>query len=242
MKAIILAAGRGSRMGNKTKDIPKCLTELCGKTLLERQIDALKQAGVNKIGIVRGYMSEKINVKGMKYFENTRWNETNMLMSLCCADEWLKSDECIVSYSDIVYTDEAIRLLTSCKKNISMTYNTKWLDLWKERFENPLSDAETFKIDENNYITEIGSKAQSLDEIEGQYMGLLKFTPVGWQEIKGYLNTLEDLRINKMDMTSLLSKLIKNGTGIYAVPYDGFWYEVDNENDMNLYEKNYNYI
>lgn len=239
MKAIILAAGRGSRMGDKTNDIPKCLTQLCGKTLLTRQIEALKQAGVEEIGIVRGYMAEKIRVGGMKYFENTGWNETNMLMSLCCAEEWLKSDACIVSYSDIVYADKVISLLTGCGKNIAITYSTNWLDLWKKRFEQPLSDAETFKIDKNHYITEIGSKARSLDEIEGQYMGLLKFTPAGWREVKNYLNTLEPSKINKMDMTSLLSGLIKSGTGIYAAAYGGLWLEVDNENDLKLYEADY---
>ena len=58
MKAILLAAGRGSRMGSLTQDMPKCLTPLHGKPLLEWQLKALREAGCNSIGMVRGYRAE----------------------------------------------------------------------------------------------------------------------------------------------------------------------------------------
>lgn len=242
MKAVILAAGRGSRMGGKTKEVPKCLTELCGKTLLERQIEAVRQAGIEEIGIVRGYMAEKISIEGIKYFENPKWSETNMLMSLCCAGEWLETDECVISYSDIVYTAAAIESIKNCKRDICITYNTKWLDLWQQRFADPLSDAETFRIDQNNNVIEIGNKARSMDEIEGQYMGLLKFSPAGWQATRNYLDTLDTASLNRMDMTRLLSNLIQRETSVYAIPYGGLWLEVDNETDLALYEGKYREI
>lgn len=239
MKAIILAAGRGSRLGSITKDKPKCLTDFLGKTLLDWQIEALKGADINEIAIVRGYRKEKIQVHNTTYFDNERWNETNMVMSLLEANEWLENYECIVSYSDIFYKSETIKLLKNNEKEIAMTYNTNWLELWKVRFENPLDDAETFKIDKEYKLVEIGKKAKSLDEIQGQYMGLLKFKPTGWKKVKELLKDLSKEEKNKMDMTTLLNTLLENNIEIFSVPCSEIWLEVDSQEDLNLYKSWY---
>src|ERR1700679_721119 len=112
MRAIILAAGRGSRMGHLSNDRPKCLVELEGKPLIERQIAALRRGGVDEIGVVRGYRAEMIDFPGLVYFTNERWAETNMVMSLATAASWLCSGPVIVSYADIFYRSELIRGLS----------------------------------------------------------------------------------------------------------------------------------
>lgn len=104
MKAIILAAGRGSRMKGLTDDRPKCLVELEGKPLLDRQIQALGEAGCDEIAIVTGYRRDQLMNRGLVEFSNERWSETNMVSSLACAEDWLQSSPCIVSYSDIFLT------------------------------------------------------------------------------------------------------------------------------------------
>jgi len=109
MRAIILAAGRGSRMGHLAADRPKCLVELEGKPLIERQIAALRRGGVDEIGVVRGYRAEMIDFPGLSYFANERWAETNMVMSLAAAGSWLRSGLVIVSYADIFYRSELVR-------------------------------------------------------------------------------------------------------------------------------------
>jgi len=237
VKGIILAAGRGSRMGERTKDMPKGLTQLFGKSLIEHQVERMREAGITQIGAVRGYKAEKINLEGLYYFDNLRWNESNMVRSLCCAAKWLSEEECIVSYSDILYESEAVSLLMACKEDIAITYNTKWLELWSARFEDPLSDAETFDTDADGYVTEIGGHTDSLDRIKGQYMGLLKFSPRGFRKVEEYLAALDEKAVDKLDMTSLLSGMVKQGIKVYAIPYDGLWLEIDNEGDLKLYEK-----
>lgn len=239
MKAIILAAGRGSRLESLTSDKPKCMVEFLGKPLLYWQIEALKRAGIKDIGIVRGYMSEKINVEGVTYFDNKCWNQTNMVMSMYCAKEWLEKDECIISYSDIIYKKETIMLLMNLKHDICLTSNTNWYELWKERFENPLEDAETFKTDKNGKLIEIGKKAHSIEEIKGQYMGLLKFNVNGWNEISNLINSLDEEVRNKLDMTSLISTLIQKGEEVYCASTSDLWLEVDNQKDLNLYNGKY---
>ena len=101
MKAIILAAGRGSRMKHLTDTQPKCLVELNGKSLLDWQLKALRDAGITEIAIVTGYRRQLLVNRGLIEFYNPRWAETNMVSSLACADEWLTTEPCIVSYSDI---------------------------------------------------------------------------------------------------------------------------------------------
>ena len=111
MKAIILAAGRGSRMKNLTDERPKCMVELHGKSLLEWQLQALREAGVDDIAIVTGYKREMFSQWKLKEFHNPRWAETNMVSSLACAYEWLEAEPCIVSYSDIFYDATAVTSL-----------------------------------------------------------------------------------------------------------------------------------
>lgn len=239
MKAVILAAGRGSRMGESTSNSPKCLARLWNKPLIDYQMSAIKDGGIKDIAIVRGYEKEKINFEGVSYFDNLIWDKTNMLMSLMCASSFIEDDYSVVSYSDIVYEKSAIECLISGSHDISLLYNTNWLKLWQTRFQDPLSDAETFKIDEYGRITEIGKRASRIDEIEGQYMGLISFSPKGFGILRDYLDTLSFEVKSKMDMTTLFSNLISNNIEIFGIPYNGFWLEVDSENDLNLYEKNF---
>lgn len=235
MKAIILSAGRGSRMRSLTKDKPKCLLQLAGRTLLQWQIEALRGAGIDEIAVVRGYMAHMLNEPGMKYFENPRWAETNMVMSLLCAGEWLRNDRCIVSYADIIYPSNTVAKLIKGSRDIAITYDLDWQRLWKARFGDPLKNAETFKFDGNGRLLEVGNKPKSIEEVKGQYMGLLSISPAGWEIIETYLGGLTKKECDRIDVTSLLQSLIQKGVEIYAVPINGNWYEVDDENDLKLY-------
>ena len=134
MKAIILAAGRGSRMKTETENHPKCLTKLRGITLLEWQLEALRIGGISQIAIVTGYKHEMLEKWDLKTFHNPFWEKTNMLSSLCCADEWLEKETCIVSYSDIFYDPSAVEQLINCGAPIAITYDPNWLEIWSKRF------------------------------------------------------------------------------------------------------------
>jgi L-glutamine-phosphate cytidylyltransferase len=76
MRALILAAGRGSRLGHLGADRPKCLVKLAGKPLIERQIAALRRGGVDEIGIVRGYRAEMLDLRGLHSFIAASWCTT----------------------------------------------------------------------------------------------------------------------------------------------------------------------
>jgi choline kinase len=235
VRAIILAAGRGSRMGQLTAEIPKCLLQLGGKPLLEWQTGALRAAGIDRIAIVTGWKPEQLADRGLETFHNPRWSQTQMVRSLACASEWLAADTCIVSYSDIFYPASAVRGLMGAHADIAITYDPEWLALWSQRFVDPLSDAESFETDAARRVTDIGRKTNDIRKIRGQYMGLLKFTPKGWQTVDDLLARLERQDRDRLDMTSLLQRLVASGHEIRAVAVDGPWGEVDSERDLALY-------
>jgi len=237
MKAIILAAGRGSRMKELTDDKPKCMVKFKGRELLDWQVESLKKSGISEIGIVTGYQKDKIIHKDLSYFiENEQWQNSNMVFSLFCAKGWFQNSDFIVSYSDIFYTADAVKKLINSDYDIAITFDKNFTNLWQQRLDDPLSDLESFKIDKNGFLTQIGKKANSLDEIEGQFMGLLKFTANGWKKAEKILSKYD---IKKLDCTSALQILIENQIKIKAVGIDDMWGEVDNYNDLKLYERIY---
>jgi L-glutamine-phosphate cytidylyltransferase len=237
MRALILAAGRGSRMGTLGDNRPKCLLELDGRPLLDRQLAALRRGGADEIGIVRGYRADMLNVPDVTYFENKRWAETNMVMSLVAAAPWLRSAPVIVSYADIFYRGALVRGLASAPGRLVISYDRAWRSLWMRRFSDPLSDAETFRIDAFGGLLEIGGKTGKIEDIEGQYMGLLKFTPTAWTAIEALLATLDQPARDRLDMTGLLRRLLAGKTiPISTFGTDGQWGEIDNPADVDLYQ------
>lgn len=238
MKGIILAAGRGSRMGDLTSELPKCMTVLGGKTLLQHQLDGLRDGGAAEVGLVRGYLAETFT-QPLRYFENPRWAETNMVASLACAEAWLGRETCVVSYSDIVYGADSVRRLATADGDITITFDPHWRALWELRFDEPLIDAETFRVDESGRLLEIGGRAERIEQIEGQYMGLLRLTPRGWRTVTDLLAGLTAAENDRLDMTALLQRLLDQGVAIDTVAIGEPWYEVDTESDLRLYEQRF---
>jgi len=237
MKAIILAAGRGSRMKNLTDDCPKCLVELRGKILLNWQLEALRAAGITEIAIVTGYKRELLVNRGLIEFHNARWDETNMVCSLACAGSWLQSEPCIVSYSDIFYRSSAVHSLMTCSSSLAVTYDPDWLALWTQRFGDPLIDAETFRLKQDNTLEEIGNKPVSVDDVHGQYMGLIRFTPEGWSEITRIREALLPDERDRIHMTGILQKVIDAGNvAISGIPYIHEWGEIDSPEDLAVHQ------
>ena len=232
MKAIILAAGRGSRLKELTSGKPKCLNKLGGHPLINWQITALRKAGVEEIVIVNGYQKEKLDNLGYKTFFNKEWESTQMVYSLLCAKTEFVND-IIVSYSDILYESKVVAKLLESEREISVVYDKEWRNLWEDRFDSPLDDAESFRISEEGQITEIGKSVDNINCIQGQYVGLLRFSSKFLKKLIEMENKNKEL-YKKMDMTSLLQHLIQNSFKIYGVPIKGGWCEVDTEKDLKV--------
>lgn len=240
MKAVILAAGRGSRMRHLTDDRPKGLTPLHGIPLVERQCTALRAGGASRIGIVTGYMAERFDVYADQCFHNPRWAETQMVVSLEAAADWLEAEPVIVSYSDIFYAPDPVAALAGARADIAITFDPDWEAQWSGRFENPLDDAETFRFetdaDGRHLLTEIGRTPRTIAEVQGQYMGLLRFTPAGWAAVQDARAMLSDTDRDALSMTALLDLLIARGVQVQAIATSGPWGEIDSVEDLEFFE------
>lgn len=226
-------------MGGLTDSEPKSFVKLGGRRLLDWQISALRDGGVEHVAVVRGYRGEAFDAyrPNIHLFDNPLWDRTNMVESLVCARQWLESYDCIVSYSDIVYPSSFIDALSRCNpRDLAIAYDPNWLALWSQRFEDPLSDAESFELAADSTLKDIGRRVSSASLIQGQYMGLLRFSPHSWVTVWRYLDCLPGTERLAMDMTSLLSRLLAAGVRVTALPVLGPWGEVDSASDLHLYE------
>lgn len=246
MKAVIVAAGRGSRMRAMTDDRPKCLIEFAGRPLIAWQIDTLRAAGVEEITVVVGYRGEALVGFGDRRVDNPRWAETNMVYSLLCARETLLSGSpVIVSYSDLVYEARLPEALVRAEADVATVIDENWRALWEGRFEDPLADAETLKRDADGAIREIGFKPMDFDEIDGQFVGLTRFSPAGalrfveaWEAVRdGRAPAFGKRQAETCHFTDMLQRLIDQGTPVRAAPVRGGWLEFDNDTDFALYDR-----
>jgi L-glutamine-phosphate cytidylyltransferase len=238
MRAIILVAGRGSRLPNYLSKIPKSLiTLVTKKTLIEYLLDNFKKNNIKKIALITGYKKNLFKKFKVKKFNNKNWKTTNMVSSLLKADKWLSRSSCIISYGDIFYSMKNIKKFLNSKKDISILYDTNWKKYWKERFSDPLDDAETFKINKDNSISEIGKKTRNYSDIMGQYMGVIKFSPKGWTKFKKVINEFPKKNKKKIFMTDVLNKIAELKYKFYGYKYSDNWFEIDSFNDYVIANK-----
>lgn len=242
MRAVILAAGEGRRLRPHTLDRPKCMVELAGAPLLFHQLATLRGAGVEDVTLVTGYRADRLEALGLPTRHNPAFDRTNMVASLMCAADLLDGgDDVLIAYADIVYEPRVLEPLLRCPSALAISIDTGWRRLWALRLEDPLEDAETLRLSPEGDVLELGKKPVSLDEIEGQYMGLIKVSASFAPRLveaharldPGALHDGKDLA--NMYMTSFLQHLIDGGQALRAVPVDGGWLEVDSDRDLAIY-------
>lgn len=243
MKAIILAAGRGSRLRPFTDTSPKCLTELGGMTLLDRQLATLRAGGIDDIVIATGYCADQLERPGVQSVHNSRWAETNMVETLFEAERDF-GDDLIVCYADIAYRPEVLEALLAVEREIVVTVDRAWRDYWAQRFDDPLDDAETLQFGNDGRIVEIGSTATDYDSIEAQYIGLMRFRGRGLDALRrahaGMANSNLPWRRarspEKAYMTDLLMEMISAGECLWPAFIEGAWLEIDTVRDLEVAE------
>jgi choline kinase len=239
MKAIILAAGQGARLRPLTEDRPKCMVEYQGRPLIEHVASALRRSGVSDIVVVRGYAPEALHCPGARFYDNPRYLTTNMVTTLFSAEPELEGDV-IISYSDIVYGPRVIGRLLEADADFAVVVDRDWRRLWQARMDDPLDDAETLRLDSQGRIVELGKKARSYDDIEGQYIGLLKISESAWPKVRAFYAGLDreanydGKNFDNMYMTSFVQAVIDRLMPVTAVPISGGWLEIDVPSDLKI--------
>jgi len=242
--SIILAAGQGTRLRPLTDTRPKCLVKLLGKSLLERQAAVLKYCGVDDIHVATGYRANQIDDLGFATTYNPDFETTNMVTSLFLARNFMKKGgDLLISYGDIVFQPSNLKKILSSDEEISLMVDGSWEKLWGVRLENPLEDAETFQESEDGFVTELGKVPNSIDDIQGQYTGLIKIRADMVGEVIEFYDSLDPnalydgKTLPNMYMTSFLQALINTGKRVKSVRVDNGWLEVDSVEDLEVYER-----
>jgi choline kinase len=249
VKLIILGAGEGKRLLPLTQNIPKCMVKIFEKPLLEHQIDIIRKCGITEIVIVKGYCEEMIKIPDVRYYKNEKYNSTNMVETLFCAEKELDGPV-IISYGDILYEKNVLEKLLASKDDFSIIIDKNWQEYWEIRFQNILDDVESLTL-ENGFITNLGQKTDSLNDIQGQYIGLMKFQNNAISVLKNFYhiskkqsesgsNPLNSkVSFENSYMTDLLQGLINHNHKLKAIEINGGWLELDTLHDFEIYKNLY---
>lgn len=246
MKAIILAAGLGTRMKHMTQELPKCIAiVLNGVTLLETQLKALRSAGIREISVVRGYCADKIDIPGLRYYQNDSYEKNNILESLFCAEKELDGDV-IVSYSDIWYEADVVKRLCRCQKDIAIGVDIDWKDYYLGRKDHPITEAENVIFDSDNRVIKIGKIAADKEEVHGEFIGMMKLTRRGCEILKRHYHRAKKLYegksfqraslFQKAYLTDILQDMADLGVPIHCEIIGSAWKEIDTVEDFEKAE------
>ena len=240
IKAVIVAAGLGSRLKGYTEDSPKCMLKFGDKTLLERQLGVFRECGINDISVVRGYKKEKINYEGLRYFENTEYEKNNILNSLFFAEEALNGNV-IISYSDILFEDVVGKRLLESDADISIVVDIDWRNYYEGRKDHPLEEAENVIFNANNEVTDIGKIFTEKDDVFGEFIGMMKLSPRGAKVFTRHFHRAKELYwdrpfqrakiFQKAYITDMIQEMVDLGVPIHCVIIERGWKEIDTVED-----------
>lgn len=240
MKAIIVAAGMGRRLSPYTDDRPKTLVEVNGRSILARQVDAYRAAGVDEIYIVRGYMKEMILVDGAHYFDNDDYRSNNILTSLFYAEPAMDGGF-LFSYSDIVFRPEVVRTTIETEGDYALVIDRRWHEAYVGRKDHPVEEGEVARVDRGK-VTLVGKKTMPPDEATGEFIGLARFSAAAVTAMKQRFHQRRaELagkpygrapRFEVAYLTDLLNDLIESGAVMRPAFIDGGWREIDTVEDL----------
>ena len=239
-KTLIVAAGLGSRLKSHTENTPKCMLDFGGKTLLQRQLLSYKKNGVDDVSLIRGYKKNKINYKGIKYFDNNDYKDNNILNSIFYGEEVINGN-IIISYSDILFEPFIVKRAMESDHDISVIVDVDWRDYYINRKDHPLSEAENVIFNSNNEVVKIGKIASEKEEVHGEFIGMIKLNHRGCEILKQNFHRVKKIYWNKpfqrakifqkAYLTDMIQELVDIGIKVHCVIIERGWKEIDTVED-----------
>ncbi|MEK7797247.1 MAG: isocitrate lyase/phosphoenolpyruvate mutase family protein, partial [Nitrospirota bacterium] len=247
--AIIPAAGFEKQLLPLTQDKPKCLLDIKGKTILERQVATLNEVNIKNIAVVRGYQKDKIALPNLRYYDNDRYEETGELASIFCAEPEL-TGRCLLLYSDIIFETGILHKLLKSPADITIVVDQAWVDqraLPRPHVKPdlvlmdvpPPAGYRFVPLDGPGRMVRIG---QHLDpeQAHGEFIGLAMFSERGTALLKSAYHAVssqpaapfhEAPSLQKASLTDMLQELVTRGHEVSCLTIYKGWMEVDTFED-----------
>ncbi|MEO7540259.1 MAG: phosphocholine cytidylyltransferase family protein [Pyrinomonadaceae bacterium] len=225
MKAVLLVAGRSTRLYPLTLDKPKCLLEVGGRTLLEHQLDALALVGIDELILVTGYLREMIEAKidevrarypyAFKYVFSPDFATTNNLHSLWAAHDDLLDTDFLCLHADVLFHPGILQSAASDDRDIVLVAEPEILQ-------------ETMKLQlDGDCVTSVG-KHISMKEAHGTFPGIAKFSALGSRLLFPEIEDITHSDEKNAYFTMAVESLIKQGQEVSACFTAGLpWIEID---------------
>ncbi|MCP6719466.1 MAG: phosphoenolpyruvate mutase [Patescibacteria group bacterium] len=259
IKVLIPAAGKDELA--KKYQRSRALIEINGKSILERQIKALRNVGLNNFVIVKGYNGELFRMENVNYCENKEYETKHILSSLFCAQDHMNSPF-IFLYSDILFNENIIRDLLRISQNKSIGDIVLVVDSSFHQHKNRIDRDLDLIVTKNKTQDSIRRVINSVDEkvsfigekidkssADYEFIGIAYFSENGAKILKDtyfdvvvkYSNNRfhEAENIHKANFTDIIQEIINRGYEVNVLKTHKGWMEIENEDDLKLAETIY---
>ena len=234
-RAIILAASRGSEMGDVTEALPKAMVSIAGTPLLHKLVAQFRASGIRRVVVIRGYAAEKVQAPEVEFVDNEEFEGTGELLSLSKAADHLAGDV-VLSFGDILFRKYILTSLLTAEGDIVIAVDAAW-----ERrhgsagYVDYISATRPYSLrydEDEPYLVEAAPDLPR-ERIHGEWIGLIKGTAAGSAAMKrvlGELSQRADFRTLRFD--HLLNELVASGQRVQVIYITGHWLDVDDLEDL----------
>ncbi len=243
--AVVLAAGDDGALGEITADRPRCMLDVRGRTVLERQVTALNANGIREIAVVRGYRREAVNVPNLRYFDNEQYAQSGEMVSFLLAARELEGS-LLCLYGDVVFDDAIVARLLRATGDITVVVDRAFAESRRLGTLPPSAldlvvteggarpEAGRFVPGEGVRLRRIG-QSLARDEADGEFIGLVLLSAAGAALVRQVCAELagrpggfhEALDLGRASLTDLLQELLDRGHDVDCVEVHKGWMEID---------------
>jgi choline kinase len=250
-RAILIAAGRGRRLGAHTDEVPKCMVPVGKKPILGWVWDAFRAAGIEELVVIRGYRGDVLEgfvhalAPRVQLVDNPAWQTNNVLLSLACARAYLDRP-CLISYSDIIFTPAVAQAAVASPAELALVIDREFRSIYDGRTEHPLDEGEVADLLPDGSVARVGKRALPPAEAIGEFIGLAKLGARGVTIVARTLDALARRYDGRDDapfqraasyrnayLTDLWQELIDTGIQLDPVLIQGQWREIDTAQDLD---------
>ncbi|MGI9344428.1 MAG: phosphoenolpyruvate mutase [Gammaproteobacteria bacterium] len=237
-RAIILAASRGTALGELTAKRPKAMVEVRGQPLLGHIVSAYNESGIKDITVVRGYLPEAFDLPALKYVDNADYADTSELLSLKCALDASADDgsDLYVSFGDVIFKRYIVDGLAEADADIVIAVDTNWQDsVNRGRAADYVSCSEpnSRQAFYREIWLENAGETLAEDEIHGEWMGVAKIASAALPKVGELVNEMAADPANRQaKLHHLFDEFVRAGGRVRVIYTTGHWLDVDSLDDV----------